>query len=142
MNNTFVTQTDAKFTRNQQNKSILLVFPVFSLVACLCFFVGWELFLFAQIVIVISCCVTFFKNCKNTHSWKLAFEGDELVITNLVSNESFQVYDIPASDFVINQTKKEQTLDYCSLMIKNTVFAFGGIQNCSALKAYINENYK
>ena len=57
------------------------------------------------------------------------------------SNESFYVSDIPASDFVITQAKDETKLDYCSLLIKKTVFCFGGVKNCRQLKEYIQENY-
>ena len=142
MNHTFTTETDAKYVRLHQSKAILLVFPVFSLLACLCFFISWELFVFCELILIISCFVTFLKNNKADHSWKLAFENDELIITNLNTSKVFRVYDIPASDFVVTQSKGEMDLDYCSLMIKNTVFAFGGIKNCRQLKAYIQENYE
>ena len=49
--------------------------------------------------------------------------------------------DIPASDFVITQTKQEIPLDYCSFAVKHTVFVMGGVQNCKELKAYIQVHY-
>jgi len=52
------------------------------------------------------------------------------------------IYDIPASDFIINQSKKEKDLDYCSVGIKNTIFAFGGVKKCKELKEYIANNYR
>lgn len=79
---------------------------------------------------------------KKEHYWKLEFEDDALTIVNLKTNEYYSVFDIPASDFVITQSGNETNLDYCTLMIKHTVFAFGGVKNCTQLKAYIQENYR
>ena len=138
---TFVTETDEKYEKLQSRKGIIIAFVVFSLVACLGFFVAWQTFVFFEVIVLISCLAVLLQKRKNGHSWKLEFENDVLTITNINSGESFCVYDIPASDFVITQTKKEIPLDYCSLVIKNTVFAFGGIRDCEQLKIYIEEHY-
>ena len=143
MTNTFITQTDSQYVRRQSVFAVLPVFLVFSLVACcVCFFVGWELLLFFELVIIIASVHTLFQNMKKEHLWKLEFERDQLTVTNLKTGESYQVYDTPASDFIITQTKGELSLDYCSVTIKDTIFAFGGVQNCQQLKAYIQENYQ
>ncbi len=139
--NTFVTETDAKYVRLQSIKAILIFFCVFSLFACLGFLVAWQTFAFFESIVLISCAVTFFQKRRENHSWKLEFNDAVITITNLNTKEKFRVYDIPASDFVVNQSKNEIKLDYCSLMIKSTVFLFGGIKNCSQLKAYIQENF-
>ena len=141
-NNAFSTETSPQYVRLQSYKSLLIVFLVFSLAACLGFLVAWQTFMFFELIVIISCVVSLFQNNKKGHHWKLEFENDVLTITNLKTNESFWVSDIPASDFVITQSKAETSLDYCSLMIKNTVFAFGGVKNCQQLKTYIRENYK
>ncbi len=140
-NNTFSTTTDPVYVRLQSNKSLAIVFFVFSLIACLGSLVAWQTFIFFELIVIISCVVSLFRNSKKGHYWKLSFENDMLTITNLTTNESYWVSDIPASDFVITQSKSEKHYDYCSLMIKNTVFAFGGIKNCQQLKTYIEENY-
>ncbi len=142
MNNAFTTETDPKHVRLQSNKSLVIVFFVFSLIACLGFLVAWQTFVFFELIVIISCFVTLFLNNKKGHHWKLEFENDMLTITNLKTSQSYWVADIPASDFVITQSQSEMHLDYCSLMIKNTVFSFGGIKNCQQLKTYIKENYK
>jgi len=140
--NTFVTETDSKFVKHQMYKVYPKVYLGFTLVACLAFLVGWELFAFFEIVILITMFITLFQTSKNEQKWKLEFENDFLVVTNLVTGMEYEVYDIPASDFVFSkQTKAEKELDYCGLAIKNTVFTFGGVKNCSQLKEYIRENY-
>ena len=140
-NNAFITDTDSKYVQLQSYKSLMLVFLVFSLFACVGFFVAWQTFLFLELIVVISSVYAFWQNRKKEHRWKLEFENDQLTITNLTTNTSYCVYDIPASDFVITQTKREIPLDYCTVAIKHTVFAFGGVKNCRALKAYIQEHY-
>ena len=140
-NNTFVTETDAKYVRLQSSKALLIIYCVLSLFACLGFLVAWQTFVFFEIIVLISCAVAFFQKRNKDHSWKLEFNDAVITITDLTTKEEFCVYDIPASDLVINQSKNEVRLDYCTLMIKNTVFAFGGIKNCSQLKAYIQENF-
>jgi len=140
-NNTFVTQTDDKYVDNQQKKTFLVLFLILSLVAGLIFYNSWQIFLFLELLISGSCLGAFYKLKNQKNSWRLEFEDDELTVINLDTHESFVVYDIPASDFVINQTKHEKKLNYCSLMIKDTVFMFGGLKNCEELIAYLKENY-
>jgi hypothetical protein len=72
----------------------------------------------------------------------LHFEGDILTITDTFKNKEYVVYDIPSTDFTINQSKREKKFDYCSVAIRDTVFAFGGVKKCSELKKYISENYR
>ena len=141
-NNSFTTETAPQYVRLQSNRSFIIVFFVFSLIACLGFLVAWQTFIFFELIVIITCVVSLFQNNKKGHHWKLEFENDVLTITNLKTNESYWVSDIPASDFVITQSKSEMPFDYCSLMIKNTIFAFGGVKNCQQLKTYIKENYK
>ena len=140
--NTFATETDAKYVSLQSSKALLITFCVLSLFACLGFLVAWQTFAFFEIIVLISCVVSFFLIRNKGHSWKLEFNDTVITITNLTTKEEFCVYDISASDLVVNQSKNEVRLDYCSLMIKNTVFAFGGIKNCSQLKTYIQENFE
>lgn len=76
--------------------------------------------------------------------WKVEnkMENNELIVTNLETKDSYRVWDTPISHFVINQTKKEAELDYCSVMIKHTIFMFGGVKKCKQLREYVEKNYK
>lgn len=139
--NSFVTETDIKHVQRQTNRVFVIIFAIASVFACLGFLIAWQTFLFFEAAVLISCAVALFSNRKSSHSWKLKFENDRLYITNQTTGDVFEVYDIPASDFVINQTKEEQEIDYCSLLVKNTVFAFGGVKNCRDLKNYIANNF-
>lgn len=141
-NNSFVTETDAKYAELQTNKALVIVFLIFSLVACLGFLVAWQTFAFFEGIVLISCFITFFSKKRSGNYWRLEFVNDNLTVTNLKSGKSFHVDNVPATDFVITQTKSEIPLDYCSLMIKNTVFVFGTVKNCTQLKEYIDANYK
>ena len=140
--NVFTTETDAEYVKSGYKKACLISFMLFSLFACLGFLVAWQTFVFFEVFVIFSTFVTFFKLRNNNNHWKLKFKGDELTIINLTNHEVFTVYDIPASDFIINQTKSEKRLDYCSLAIKHTVFTFGGVKNCKKLKEYIKDNYE
>lgn len=140
--NTFVTETDEEYVKRQSIKGMIIAFVVFSLCsACLGFFISWPLFVFFELIVVISCVVTFYQQRHRGHAWRLEFYGNELTVTNLTTQEQFRVYDMPASDFIITQPKNEIVLDYCSFAVKRTVLAFGGVKNCKRLRAYIKENF-
>lgn len=140
-NKVFVTETDEKYIKNQSDRVFFIIFLVLSLIACLGFFIAWQTFVFFEIIILLSCYFARSLRKNSNHCWRLKFENDDLTVINLSTNEVYRVWDIPASDFVITQTKREKGLDYCSVMIKNTVFTFGGIKNCTQLKKYIEINY-
>lgn len=142
MQNTFITETDEKYVSRESGKAAIIVFMAFSLFACFGFLIAWQTFIFFEGIVLLSCTVALFSMKRSNHNYELYFENDHLCITNRATGETFEVYDIPASDFIITQTKKEKTVNYCSLTIKKTVFAFGGIKNCLELKKYISENYK
>ena len=139
---TFVTETDAKYVKLQSDKALATTFVVLSLLACLGFLIAWQTFVFFEVIVLISCGVTMFLKKRNNHDCVLRFDGDKLYIRNRTTAEIYEVFDIPASDFIINQSKKEEKLDYCSVLIKNTIFAFGGVKKCQELKKYIADNYK
>ena len=139
--NTFVTETDSKYVRLQTYKVTSVLFVVLSLLACLGFLIAWQTFLFIEFIVLISCIVTFNSKKSTYHDYSLRFEGDKLYIMDNFTASTYEVFDIPASDFIINQTKQEVKKDYCSLAIKNTIFTFGGVKNCTQLKKYISDNY-
>ena len=140
--NTFTIETDAKYSSRTLNRTFLITFSVLSLLACLGFLITWQTFVFFEALVLICGVYSYFLANRKGHSWRLEFKNDELTITNLKTGETFCVWDIPASDFVIKQKEKEKELDCCSLSIKNTVFYFGRLNNCSELRKYIKENYK
>ena len=139
--NTFVTETDCKYVKFQTYKATTVVFIVLSLLACFGFLISWKTFLFIEFIVLISCIVNLNSKNGTRHDYVLEFEGNRLYITDRTTSNTYEVFDISASDFIINQTKQEIKKDYCSLVIKNTIFAFGGMKNCNQLKKYISDNY-
>ncbi len=140
--NTFVTETDLRYVKQQSCKGVALTFVVFSLFACLGFLVAWQTFVFFEVIVIVACIATLFSKIRNDHDYELRFENDRLYVVDRVNGTTEAVFDVPASGFVINQTKKERQTDYCSLLIKNTVLTFGGVKKCRELKAYISHNFK
>lgn len=140
--NTFTTETDSGYVKHQTYKTTIVLFVALSLLACLGFLIAWQTFLFIEFLVAVSCVVALVSKKGTHHDYVLKFEGDRLYITDKANASVYEVFDIPASDFIINQTKREAKKDYCSLAIKNTVFAFGGVKNCAQLKQYILEHYK
>ena len=143
--NSFLTETDVKFANRKSYKITAIMFVVLSLLSCLGFLNAWQTFAFFEGIVLISCIITIFlkkHNKYNCDNCELYFENDRLYITNRATNETFEVYDIQASDFVISQTKKEKEINYCDIVIKNTIFIFCGIKNYRELKEYISENYQ
>ncbi len=141
MNDVFVTETDVVYARRSIIKPMIIIFLILSLLACLGFFIAWQTFLYFEVFVIISCIVAVFFWLRRYSAYKLRFEGDRLLITNIRTSEQFEVFDIPASDFVITQTDKEKERDYCSLMIKNTIFMFGSVKKYSDLKEYIDNHF-
>lgn len=139
--NTFVTETDSGYVRFKTYKTTSVLFVVMSLLACFGFLIAWQTFLFFEFIVLISCVVTLNSKKGTHHDYQLRFEDDRLYITDKTNANVYEVFDIPASDFIINQTKQEVKKDYCSVAIKNTVFAFGGVKSCAQLKKYILDNY-
>ena len=141
-NNSFVTETDPKYALLHYNKSLIIAFFILSFIACFGLIIGWQTFMFFEVIIFSGCFIVFKQNKQKGHFWKLNFEGHTLTITNKITYESFNVYDVSASDFIIKQSKREKQLNYCTLKIKRTVLELGGVKNCQQMKDYIQKNYK
>ena len=140
----FTTQTDVDHVKRQHDISVFILFITLSLFCItLSLFASLALrtFIYLELFVSFICAVTWFYNQKNINDFRLHFENDLLYIKDRKTGDTYEVYDIPASDFIITQTKKEKKLDYCSLAIKHTVFICGGVKNCSALKEYISLHY-
>ncbi len=139
--NTFMTESDAKYVERQYSQGVWITFVIFSLLSSLTLFVAWQTFAFCETIVLIVCVVLYIQKRNLAPCWRLSFENDELTLFNLKTGERFEVYDIPATDFVIRQSAKDKELDYCDVLIKNTIFAMGGVKNCTRLKAYIDAHY-
>ena len=139
---TFTTSTDTQYAKDQSIKAMVILFLVLSCFAALGLLIALQTFLIFEMLVSFICFVSYYITQKNIHDYRLCFVNDFLIIKDRTTGESFEVYDIPASDFIINQTAKEKKLNYCSVAIKHTIFRFGGIKNCNELKEYISNHYE
>ena len=67
--------------------------------------------------------------------WELSFVKDRLYLKNLGNKKEFEVFDTPASDFIMRLTSKEK--DEGTLKIAKTVFNIGAIQDFSEMQKYV-----
>ena len=140
-NQSFTTETDAKYAKKQFLKPILFTMIGIMTLSLLAFIISWQLAAFLLISLGFCFGIAYYITIRKC-SWKLHFENDNLTLTNLTTRQTFSVWDIPASDIVIKQSEKERELDYGFVTIKDTVFGFHGVKHCNALREYIKQNYK
>ena len=67
--------------------------------------------------------------------WELTFVQDKLYLKNLGNKREYEVFDTPASDFIMRVTSKEKNEG--TLKIANTIFNIGAIQNFSEMQKYV-----
>lgn len=77
---------------------------------------------------------------KNQPNAQLHFVGDELRI-NHVDGKKYEVYAVPASDFVCRQSALEKKYNVGRIQVKGTIFCFYGVQNFDETCRYIRENF-
>ena len=140
-NKSFTTETDAKYAKKQFIKPILFVCIGGAPLCLLALLISWQLAAFLLISLGSCFGIVYYTTIRKC-SWRLFFENDQLTLTNLTTGQTFSVWDIPASDIVIKQSEKEKELDYGFVTIKDTVFGFHGVKNCSALREYVKQNYR
>ncbi len=140
-NKSFTTETDAKYAKGQFFRPILISVIGTMTLSLLSLIVSWQFFVFLLVMHIFCLGILYYTTVRKS-SWRLFFENDLLTLTNLTTGQTFSVWDIPASDIVIKQSEKEKELDYCFVTIKDTVFGFHGVKNCSALREYIKQNYR
>ena len=140
--NTFFTETDLSCAKWQSCKSVLVIYLVLAVVASVGVLISLQTFLYFEAFAFIIAVFTFFINQKNIHDYRLRFENDMIHITDKTTGESFWVYDIPASDFIFTQTKKEKKINVCGMAIKQTVFIFPCLKYADELKKYVSENFQ
>ena len=141
-NNTFTTETDERYVHKQAKKVRNITCSVMGVLALLGLLVTWQFCVLLECTIIFTYAIGSLAMRKNNHNFLLEFVNDRLYITNRGTGQSYEVWDIPASDFRITQSKSDMANDYGRVVIKNTIFVFGGVKNCEALKEYIKNNYR
>ncbi|MBQ2729589.1 MAG: hypothetical protein IJF69_02310 [Clostridia bacterium] len=139
---TFTTETDMKYVRSETYKVTAIIFIVCSFLASLGFLIAWQTFVFIEAIVMISCFAVLISADRKNHSYEINIEGVTINILDRNDNKSYKLTDIYIEDFIINQSKKEVALDYCSVAIIGTSFTMGGVKNYSALVRYIEENFR
>ena len=71
---------------------------------------------------------------------RLEFSGDELCIYHF-NGQTYEIYDIPASDFICRQNFLEKRYDVGRIQVRNTIFYFYGVQNYAETCRYIQDNF-
>lgn len=77
---------------------------------------------------------------KKQPNAQLHFVADELHITH-VDGKRYEVYAVPASDFLCRQSTLERKYNVGRIQIKGTIFYFYGIQNFAETRRYIQESF-
>ena len=139
--NAFKTETDEEYVHKATIKPVLITWLVMSALCCFGFLISWITVMYLEIIVIAVIIISYKSVSSNPHDYELNFEDDTLFITDRARKSEHVVYDVPANDFVITQTKAEKALDYCSFTVKHTVFAFGGVKNCTQLRQYITDNF-
>lgn len=93
-------------------------------------------------LILILICVVYVLLCaaalvyfSMVSRWELTFVKDRLYLKNLGNKREYEVFDTPASDFIMKVTSKEKNEG--TLKIANTIFNIGAIQNFSEMQKYV-----
>ena len=139
--NKFITETDPQWVKESIYKSTLAIFAFFTAMSLLGFIISWQIFLIFEGVSILACVYAALSAKKKCPHYTLEFEGARLVITDNKTGDRHELDDIRATDFVINQAVSEIKKDYCSLIIRNTVYAIGGVKKCTELREYVSRNF-
>ncbi len=143
--NTFTTQTNEK--KNARFNLITAVvittvpWAAVAIYSLLQTTPSWDLLGIASACYVLVL-VVLASQIKINNIYTLRFEGNVLYLDGKTKNAHYQVYDIPASDFVLKQSKADVAQNSCSMRIKHTVFYnLKYVENYSELKKYIEDNF-
>jgi hypothetical protein len=132
--NTFKTKTNPEYAKKSAKTSLIKSFFGFSAIACVGFFYGWQTFLLLEIIVIFALFLTNKNQNKYGTAFELTFEGDNITFTNLSTNSSYQLTEVPLSVISIKQNKADCDGDFCSFSIKNTSAIFSGVENYTELK--------
>ncbi|MBR5490944.1 MAG: hypothetical protein IKV79_06725 [Oscillospiraceae bacterium] len=134
----FVTETDVGYIKTQSYKMAAVIFVIATALACLCLQFSQKIFAALEIVIILACLMMALSKKHEKHHFRLTLDGRGLHVDNLAEGGSFSIPDLRADDIIIRQSKREEKLDYCTVLINGTANAFGGVKNCSGLREYIS----
>ena len=140
--NTFQTETDPRFARRIYGLSVGLGILAFMIAAP--FVVSFQLgaCIFLEALILLCGGITLLITLKNAGTFTLTFEGDELHIVGPRPQHDFVVYEIPKSDFIFKQSKKERAENCGSIRFRSNGLHLYGVKNFDALQKYVDENYQ
>lgn len=136
--NKFVTQTAPKANIAYCAVFALLFFVMFAIAYLLLPQFGTYIFLGGALV-----CLTFLGvgfMLASSPPVMLRFKNDELLIADSNGKE-YQVYAVPASDFVFIQTPLEKKFNIGCMRVKHTAFFMFGVKNISGTKEYIQIHF-
>lgn len=140
--NSFVTETDIEYVKKQSYKTVGIIFVALSLLALFALLISKRVYACVEVLVILGCLLGIFSKKYDSHNYRFIFEGRDLIVRTKSGSDGFRLPDMSASDFVFKQSKKEMELNYCTLLIKDSTIAFGGVKNCKELKTYINANCK
>ena len=78
---------------------------------------------------------------KKNQDWTLHFENDELHVKNNTTDETYEIYAIPTTDFRFRQSKAEKELDYVNLTFRHIMLGFPDVKNAAAVKEYVQVHF-
>ena len=128
-------------TQSSSRRNVLTVvytfLPMFAL-AFLGLRVAVVTWLFFEIILLLT-----FGYCmllSGRTYFEMAFQGDRIVMYNRGNRQSYEFTDLTQKDFLIRQSAKQKTRNTCDMQIRDCMFRFNDVENCSQLLAYLQEN--
>ena len=130
-------QTASTASRNV--KTIVISCIVMGVLACLGLLVSIALFIFLEAIVLISCIIMVLTVSRV--KWKMDFSGTCLTITNMATNQQYELCDLKHSDFVFKQSEAQKVKNCAHLKIVGSSAVFNDVQHFVELKAYIDQNF-
>ena len=130
-------QTASTSSRNV--KTIVISCIVMGVLACLGLMVSIALFIFLEAIVLI-CCIIMVLTVSRV-KWEMDFSGTCLIITNMATNQQYELCDLKHSDFVFSQSKAQKAKNCAHLKIVGSSAVFNDVQHFAELKAYIDQNF-
>lgn len=137
---------DEKFVTRTSPKSNFIYLSVISFVLAVLFSIAYYLLpqirftVFLLGALLCLCCLGTGVMLAFGPPVTLRFVKDELYISDSNGKE-YNVYAVPASDFVFMQTPLEKKYNIGSLRIKHTVFWMFGVKNFQETKQYVYDHF-
>ena len=129
-------------TQSSSRKAVMTVLYTFLVMFALAFLalrVAVVTWLFFEIILLLT--FGFCMILSGRSYFEMAFRGDRIIMYNRGNRQSYEFEDLKRSDFLIRQSPKQKEQNTCDMQIKDCMFHFYDVQNCSQLLAYIQENF-